>query len=105
MPASKRATLNTSTKQSGETDFNKVDAYVLTQADYDEIPELSDEWFEHADFKIGGKLVRRGRPKADMPKKQVTLRLDADVLDNLRSTGPGWQTRVNAALREWLEKR
>lgn len=89
----------------GETDFAKVDACVLTPEDCEEIPELTDEWFEKADFSIGGALVRRGRPKAASPKKQVTIRLDADVLDGLRSTGTGWQTRVNAALREWLEKR
>jgi uncharacterized protein (DUF4415 family) len=105
MPESKRATPPTSPNPYGETDFAKVDAYVLTQADYDEIPELTDEWFESADFKIGDKLIRRGRPKLDRPKKPVTLRLDADLLDGLRATGPGWQTRVNEALRDWLGKR
>ena len=105
MSESKRATPPTSTDRYGKTDFDKVDAFVLTQADYDEIPELTGEWFEHADFKIGNKLIRRGRPKTQSPKRQVTLRLDADVLENLRLTGPGWQTRVNAALRAWLEKR
>jgi len=33
----------------------------------------------------------------------VSLRLDQDVVDGLRATGPGWQGRVNAALKEWLE--
>jgi len=46
--------------------------------------------------------VRRGRPKLEKPKRQVTLRLDAEVVDGLRATGPGWQTRANAALAEWL---
>ena len=87
------------------SDLPKVDGYALTQADYDEIPELTDEWFETADFKIGDKLIRRGRPKLDRPKSQVSLRLDADLLDALRATGTGWQTRVNAALRDWLERR
>ena len=44
----------------------------------------------------------RGRPtgstKAE-PKQQVTLRLDKAVLDKFRATGPGWQTRINEALR------
>jgi uncharacterized protein (DUF4415 family) len=34
----------------------------------------------------------------------VTLRLDPDLLDRLRASGPGWQTRVNKALRDWLKK-
>ena len=32
-------------------------------------------------------------------KQQVTLRLDQDVLARFRATGPGWQSRINAALR------
>jgi uncharacterized protein (DUF4415 family) len=43
--------------------------------------------------------ARRGRPKSDAPKKQVTLRLDADVVESFRADGPGWQSRINAALR------
>jgi uncharacterized protein (DUF4415 family)/uncharacterized DUF497 family protein len=42
----------------------------------------------------------RGRPKADRTKVPVTLRLDRDVVEAFRAKGPGWQTRMNAALRE-----
>lgn len=42
----------------------------------------------------------RGRPPLDNPKKQVTLRLDAEVLERLRASGPGWQSRVNDALKK-----
>ena len=45
----------------------------------------------------------RGRPKKEVTKQQVTLRLDADILDYFRSGGPGWQTRVNDTLRGLLE--
>jgi uncharacterized protein (DUF4415 family) len=105
MSASKPAIPPSSDPRWGETDFAKVDAYVLTPADYDEIPELTDEMMERADLYVGDKLIRRGRPKLEQPKKQVTLRLDADLLDGLRATGPGWQTRVNEVLRDWLGKR
>lgn len=47
---------------------------------------------------------RRGRPPAETPKRQVTLRLDQDVLDHFRSSGPGWQTRINDALRGVAKK-
>ena len=43
---------------------------------------------------------KRGRPRLDNPKKQVTLRLDADIIAHFRTTGRGWQTRINKALRE-----
>lgn len=50
----------------------------------------------------GGKLipVSAGRPKLDDPKQQVTLRLDGIVLERFRAGGPGWQTRINEALRK-----
>jgi uncharacterized protein (DUF4415 family) len=41
-----------------------------------------------------------GRPKSERPKRQVTLRIDRDVLDKFRATGEGWQSRINQALRK-----
>jgi len=41
---------------------------------------------------------RRGRPKLESPKVEVKIRIDANTLERLRGSGPGWQTRVNAAL-------
>ena len=46
------------------------------------------------------KTGKRGRPRLDNPKKQITLRLDADLIAHYRKTGRGWQTRINEALRE-----
>ncbi|MFO1268969.1 MAG: BrnA antitoxin family protein [Rubrivivax sp.] len=47
--------------------------------------------------------VRRTRGPGKKPaKEQVAIRLDPDVLVAFRSGGPGWQTRMNAALKEWL---
>jgi uncharacterized protein (DUF4415 family) len=45
------------------------------------------------------RLGERGPQKAPT-KQQVTLRLDRDVLERFRSTGPGWQSRINDALRK-----
>ena len=48
--------------------------------------------------------LRRGRGPQKAPvKRPTTIRFDADVLEGLRATGPGWQTRVNDAMREWLK--
>lgn len=41
----------------------------------------------------------RGRPPVENPKPRVTMRLDQDVLDHCRSTGRGWQTRIDEVLR------
>lgn len=44
----------------------------------------------------------RGRPRSQQPKELVSLRLDADLLQEMRATGQGWQTQVNDLLRrEW----
>lgn len=36
-------------------------------------------------------------------REQVSLRLDQDVLNHFRATGPGWQERINSALRKVME--
>lgn len=47
----------------------------------------------------------RGRPKLAYPKVPLTMRVDADIMDALKSSGPGWQTRVNSLLRDALALR
>ena len=44
----------------------------------------------------------RGRPVGSN-KEQVTLRLDAEVLETFKATGTGWQTRINEVLKEWAK--
>jgi uncharacterized protein (DUF4415 family) len=67
--------------------------------DPDDAPEWTAEMFERADLYHGDRLIRRGRPPSDNPKKALKLRIDADVVEHFRATGPGWQTRINDALR------
>ena len=68
--------------------------------DPDEAPDLSTpEWTA----KLAATPVRRGRPRAAKRKVSTTIRLDADVVEAFREKGEGWQTRVNAALRDWLK--
>jgi uncharacterized protein (DUF4415 family) len=45
---------------------------------------------------------KRGRPAGSGTKEQVAIRFDRDVLAAFRTGGPGWQTRMNDALRDWL---
>ncbi|MEE4135217.1 MAG: BrnA antitoxin family protein [Desulforhopalus sp.] len=46
----------------------------------------------------------RGRPPGTGQKKSTTVRFDNDILDAFKSTGKGWQSRMNAALRDWLKE-
>ena len=67
--------------------------------DPDDAPELTDEWFDKADFMIGRQIIRRGRPPGSA-KTQVSLRLDNEVIAAFRAQGPGWHSRMNEALRK-----
>jgi uncharacterized protein (DUF4415 family) len=83
MTAKKRATGRT-----WESRLAQVDAHVIRPEEYDEIPELTDDMFARAVFKKGG------RPVSPDPRKLITIRLPASVIEKWRATGPGWQTRM-----------
>jgi uncharacterized protein (DUF4415 family) len=72
-------------------------------SDPDDAPSLTRDWFEQADFYDGGKLVRRGRPKLEKTKQQISIRLDPDLIERLKASGPGWQSRVNDILRKAVQ--
>jgi uncharacterized protein (DUF4415 family) len=63
----------------------------------DDLPDMSMPYWQEV---IDKTPVQYGRPKALNPKVQVTIRLDADVVEVFKADGPGWQTRINAALRK-----
>ena len=64
--------------------------------------QLSAEHPEASVRHIVRGIVRRGL-KPVPPKASISLRVDADVLDWLKSQGPGYQTRINAILRAFKE--
>ncbi|MFT4435014.1 BrnA antitoxin family protein [Caballeronia sp. 15715] len=73
-----------------------------TWVDPDDAPEITDDWIAGADLRNGKQIVRRGRPLGST-KTPTTVRLDNDVLEAFRATGPRWQSRLNAALADWLK--
>jgi uncharacterized protein (DUF4415 family) len=103
----KSTSMRRSSKKLG-SDLKRVDAHVIAPHEYDELPEITD-----ADVARGvmSKSLKelperkpRGRPHKANPKVHQGLRLSADVLAAFRSTGPGWQSRIDDALRQWLLK-
>ena len=94
----------TGKKRALGSDLKKVDRHVIQPHEYDEVPELTDEMFARADLYEGSKLIRRGRPKSDDPKQQITLRLDAEVLRWFQRSGPGYQSRIGAALKSHMTR-
>ena len=47
---------------------------------------------------------RPGRPRSEVKRPMVSMRIDPDVLEKLRAMGPGWQTKVNSYLRTLMEQ-
>ncbi len=78
---------------------DEEDAVITAAAmsDPDARPLTEEEWAEVIP------RLQRGRPPLLSPKISTTIRFDADVLAMIKATGPGWQTRVNQIVREWIE--
>ena len=71
-----------------KSDLSKVDAHAVRRGEYVELPELTDDMLARAVVNKGG------RPRSPNPRKLITLRLPAEVIERWRATGPGWQTRM-----------
>jgi uncharacterized protein (DUF4415 family) len=85
---------NTSSKS--RTDLKRLAKMKDADIDLSDVPEVPPEMFAKA-------IVRKGLKHA--PKKsQVTLRIDADVLQWFKETGKGYQTRINSLLRTYMEE-
>ncbi|HYU33128.1 MAG TPA: BrnA antitoxin family protein [Thermoanaerobaculia bacterium] len=77
------------------TDWERVDRMRDEDIDFSDLPEIPPERFARA-------LVRKGlKPVAR--KSQITLRIDADVLEWFRAKGSGYQSQMNAILRAYKE--
>ena len=88
----KRATSKIS--RASRTDWKRVDRTRDRDIDYSDIPRLSAE-----DFAKGA--VRWGAGER-IAKEQITLRLDADVLEWFRALGKGYQSQINQLLRAYM---
>lgn len=76
-----------------------------------EVRELTDEdfaramRFEDLPKEMQAKLRPIRGPQKAPTKEQISLRVSRDVLGRFRATGAGWQTRMDEALREWIDRR
>lgn len=70
----------------------------------EEIEAIKDEDIDYSDVaELGEDFWRRAEQQMPTPKKGVYVRLDADVIEWLKSKGKGYQTRMNAMLRALME--
>lgn len=80
-----------SSKEKSKTDWDKLENMPDSDIDYSDIPELDESFFKKAKLRM---------PKA---KPLISIRLDPDVLEWFKSFGAGYQTRINAVLRMYME--
>ena len=91
----KRST--TQKQETSLTDWTRIDAMRDEDIDFSDIPEITPEMFARA--------VRRRNFKPIPRKKQLTLRIDSDVVDWYKKQGRGYQTRINSLLRAYMKER
>ena len=75
-------------RRSLKSDLARVDTHSVKPEEYRELPELTEEMLARA------KINKGGRPLSMNPRRLISLRLPADVIERWRATGPGWQTRM-----------
>ncbi|WP_235829795.1 BrnA antitoxin family protein [Frigidibacter oleivorans] len=63
----------------------------------DDLPDMSAPYWTE---RIGKAEVTRGRPKSDRTKISTTIRLSPEVIAHFKAGGPGWQSRIDEALRK-----
>jgi uncharacterized protein (DUF4415 family) len=85
------------TSRKSRTDWKRVDALKDNRIDFSDTLELTPEMFARAVVRRGLKPVPR--------KEQLTIRVDSDVLEWYKKQGPGYQTRINALLRAYMQER
>lgn len=81
------------TRPKGATNFKRLRAMRDSDIDFSDIPKLDRSFWKNA---------RLTMPE---PKDRLTIRVDHDVVKWLKKNGPGYQTRINAILRSYMEAR
>jgi len=79
------------TRPKGATDLRQLHALRDTDIDFSDVPKLGKSFWKSA------RLV------LPEPKDRLTIRVDRDVVRWLKKHGPGYQTRINAILRSYME--
>lgn len=94
-------------KKTPKSDWERVkqDAASEVPVAYDPATDLYDpnDLAQVEAFFSTAKVVRKpGRPKAEKTKVPIAIRLSPDVVAYFKATGSGWQSRIDAALHEWM---
>lgn len=87
----KSTRVGSKTRATGQTDFKRLREMRDDEIDYSDIPKLDRSFWKTAKLTM---------PE---PKDRLTIRVDHDVVEWLKKKGSGYQTRINAILRSYME--
>ena len=76
------------------SDLAAVAGHVIQPEEYEELPELTE------DMLARGTVNKGGRPRSGNPRKLISIRLPAEIIERWRASGPGWQTRMAEKLTQ-----
>jgi len=91
------------TKRKSPADMPDEDNPEWTAEDFAKARPASEVLPEIFSKEVADVMLKRGRPRKEVTKAPVSIRLSPDVLEAFRTTGRGWQTRVDDALKDWLK--
>jgi len=86
-----------------DAEETRIQAMIASDPDAPEATEAElaqAKPFAEAFPALAESIRKGGRPRSERPKLAVSIRLDQDVLDRFKASGPGWQSRINDALRD-----
>ena len=84
--------------------MNKKSISRRSKTDWARVKALKDDQIDYSDSpKIDAAFFKNARLRLPEPKEAITIRLDRDILEWLRQQGTGYQTRINAVLRAYME--
>jgi uncharacterized protein (DUF4415 family) len=78
-------------RKKSKTDWAKLNSMSDSEIDYSDIPKFSKKIFQNGELRM---------PKS---KPLISIRLDSDILEWFKSLGTGYQTRINAVLRMYMD--
>ena len=78
-------------KNASKTDWERIDRMNDYEIDYSDIPELDENFWKNAKLVVPDKKAR------------ISIRLDKDILEWFKAEGKGYQTKINAVLRSYIE--
>ena len=87
-----------------KSNLQKIDSHEIARSEYDDIPELPEEFFTE------GKLYRNGRPvqrgaQGKRNKKQLAVSINREIVEFFKAQGEGWQAELNAVLQRYIDSK